>query len=100
MRRRSSGSPNEPGVSGVTSTLASSSGVSMPRLAIACRKPASWKTKPKSMISWNVRPSWPSVRGISTGGVKEPLVRFTVLLKLFLFWRKKTVARRAREPPA
>ncbi len=42
MRRFSSGSPNEPGVSGVTSTLASSAGVSMPRRAIARRKPASW----------------------------------------------------------
>jgi len=39
------------------------------------------------MISWNVRPSWPSLFGISTAGVNVPSVRFTMLRKLFLFFR-------------
>jgi hypothetical protein len=72
MRRDSSGSPNDPGVSGVTKTFCSCSGVRMPRSASALRKPRSWKTKEKSITSWIVRPSWPSLIGISTGGVNVP----------------------------
>ena len=43
MRRLSSGSPNEPGVSSLHQHLGQLLGLSMPRLAMACRKPLSWK---------------------------------------------------------
>ena len=79
-------------MSGVTNTLASCAGVRMPRRASAARKAGSANAKLKSDTSVIVRPSWPSLMGISTGRVNVPSLRFTVLLKLCRFWRKNTVA--------
>ena len=59
----------------------------MPRSASAARNAGSWNANEKSLTSVIVRPSWPSLRGISTGGVNVPALRLTVVLKLRLFWR-------------
>ena len=79
MRRDSSGRPNEPDVSGVTKTFASCAGVVIPRLASAARNFGSANANVKSDTSVIVSPSWPSLFGVSCGGVKVPAVRFTTV---------------------
>ena len=60
--------------------LAYRRGNALPRSASAFRNAGSWNTNEKSLTSWIVRPSWPSLIGISTGGVNVPWVRLTVVL--------------------
>ena len=71
----------------------------MPRSASARRKAGSWNAKLKSTTSVMVSPSWPWLRGMSCGRVKVPSLRLTVLVKLCLFWRQNTVARRSAARP-
>ena len=59
----------------------------MPRNASAARNAESWNTNEKSLTSVIVRPSWPWLGGMSTGGVNVPALRLTMVLKLRLFWR-------------
>ncbi len=87
IRRASSGRPNDPGVSGVTKTFCSCCALAMPRSAKAARNAGSWNTNEKSLTSVIVRPSCPSLCGMSDGGVKVPALRLTIVLKLRLFWR-------------